>query len=90
MLHRRPGVELCAFDDIDFYVRTSRKGYRAFYLRKMLVYHQTELDRGKYREYDRAKPAGRSSQLAIRLAGQYDRGLRPLEVHYEKYGRSSS
>ncbi len=76
-------------DDIDYYVRASRKGYRAFFLRKMLVYHQTDLDRSAYRQYTRSKPAGESSQLAIRLAGEYDRGVRPLTVHYEKYCRST-
>ena len=75
-------------DDIDYYVRASRKGYRAFFLRKMLVYHQSHLDRSDYRDYSHAKPAGPSSQLAIRLAGEYDRGARPLRVDYDKY-RSS-
>ncbi len=74
-------------DDIDYYVRASRQGYRVFYLRKVLVYHQSELDRGAYREYNLAKPAVQSSQTAIRLAGEYDRGVRPLAVHYEKYRR---
>jgi glycosyltransferase involved in cell wall biosynthesis len=77
-------------DDIDYYVRASRKGYRAFFLRKVLVYHQRDLDHSDYKEYSRDKPAGQSSQLAIRLAGEYDRGVRPLAVHYEKYERSSS
>jgi len=76
-------------DDIDYYVRASRNGYRCFFLRNLLVYHQSHLDRSVYREYSRAKPAGESSQLAIRLAGEYDRGIRPLTVHYEKYRRLS-
>jgi len=76
-------------DDIDYYVRASRKGYRCFFLRNLLVFHQWYLDHSLYREYRRAKPAGESSQLAIRLAGEYNRGTRPLTVHYEKYRRLS-
>ncbi len=75
-------------DDIDYYVRASRKGYRAFFLRRLLVYHQQELDGKDYLEYSRGKPAGESSLLAIRLAGEYDRGTRPLEVHDAKYRAS--
>ena len=78
--------ELCYTpDDIDYYVRASRKGYRAFFLKQVRVYHQWNLDRTDYWGYSRAKPAGKSAQLAIRLAGEYDRGTRPLAVHHEKY-----
>lgn len=68
-------------DDIDYYVRASRKGYRAFFLRKTLAYHQSKYTRGEI--------ARQSARLAIRLAGEYDRGARPLAVYYEKYGRSA-
>jgi GT2 family glycosyltransferase len=72
-------------DDIDYYVRASRKGYRAFYLRDVHVYHQWELDLKDYRAYTRGKPRDASIRLALRLARDYDRATRPLEVRYEKY-----
>ncbi len=72
-------------DDIDYYVRASRKGYRTFFLKDIVAYHQMEFDRGGYWEYTRAKPIRRSARLAIRLAAEYDRGVRPLALHYEKY-----
>ncbi len=72
-------------DDIDYYVRASRKGYRVFYLRHVMAHHQDALDRSTYRIYNQSKPRGESAELALRLAQDYDRGVRPLEVHYEKY-----
>jgi GT2 family glycosyltransferase len=67
-------------DDVDYFTRACRQGYRAFYLRKILVYHQTRYTLGKL--------ARQSTQLACRLADEYDRGVRPLAMHYEKYRRA--
>lgn len=64
-------------DDIDYYVRASRMGYRVFFLKQVLVYHQSGFTGGKR--------AATSALLAIRLAGEYDRGVRGLAVRYEKY-----
>lgn len=72
-------------DDIDYGIRALRRGYEVFFLRNVLVYHQTDLDRSDYREYHLSKPFGPSSQLALQLAREYDRGLRSLEIHYPKY-----
>jgi len=72
-------------DDIDYYVRASRKGYRVFFLRHVWAYHQRIFDKGRYRSYDEGKPRRQSAELALRLARDYDRGLRPLELHFEKY-----
>jgi glycosyltransferase involved in cell wall biosynthesis len=72
-------------DDIDYGARAVRKGYRALFLRKVLVYHQTDLDKSAYRDYNSGKPAVASSQLALQLAREYDRGVRPLEIHEPKY-----
>ncbi len=72
-------------DDIDYYVRASRKGYRPLYLRDVWVYHQSELDMKDYRHYTTTKPRDASIRLALRLAREYDRGTRLLEVRYEKY-----
>ena len=72
-------------DDIDYCARAVRKGYRVLFLRNVLVYHQTDLDKSTYRDYHGSKPFGASAQLALQLAREYDRGLRPLHTHYEKY-----
>ena len=72
-------------DDIDYFARVSRKGYRVVFLRRLLVHHQGHLDWGQYRVYNRGKPVRQSAQLALQLARDYDRGVRPVELHYEKY-----
>jgi GT2 family glycosyltransferase len=72
-------------DDINFYTRVCRKGYRALFLRDVCVYHQFDLDGSLYRRYSRGKPMVRSVQLALQLVRAYDRGEAPLELFYEKY-----
>lgn len=72
-------------DDIDYYSRVSRKGYRAFFLHDVVAHHQTHLDSSVYRKYSRGKPTGPSALLALRLAREYDRGDRDVKVTYEKY-----
>ena len=71
-------------DDIDYYVRASRKGYQAYYLRDVRAAHQWVLDL-RYLRYTLSKPRDASIRLALRLARDYDRGVRPLEIRYEKY-----
>jgi glycosyltransferase involved in cell wall biosynthesis len=72
-------------DDIDYYSRVTRKGYRAFFLRDVLAYHQMHLDSSLYRTYSRGKPAWKSLLLALELARDYDRGDRDVKLIYEKY-----
>jgi hypothetical protein len=72
-------------DDIDYYSRVSRKGYRVYFLHDLWVHHQVHLDRGRYQALDRAKPRGDSAGLALALAHDYDRGTRPLELAYPRY-----
>ena len=69
-------------DDVDYYVRASRKGYRALYLHNVRVYHQWELDLNLFRDYTLGKPRDASLRLALQLARDYDRGVRPLAVRY--------
>lgn len=71
-------------DDIDYCARACRKGYQVVFFGDLQVYHQVDLDKTKYRRYARGKPAVDSAALALSLARDYDRGTRPLEVHYAK------
>jgi GT2 family glycosyltransferase len=74
-------------DDVDYFARVSRKGHQALFLRNTRARHQVHLDWSRYRAQRRANPVARSAGLALQLARDYDRGARPLTIHYEQYGK---
>jgi GT2 family glycosyltransferase len=67
-------------DDIDFYVRAVRQGFQAYFLRDLEAWHQTHLDRTVYRTLSSGNPRRASTELALRLADQYDRQERSLVI----------
>ncbi|MGQ0679986.1 MAG: glycosyltransferase [Actinomycetota bacterium] len=77
-------------DDVDYYARVARAGFKTFHLADLKVFHQNELDLTRYWKYSRAKRTTVSLQLALSMAKDYDRGDRPLDLFWSTTGPGGS
>lgn len=74
-------------DDIDYYIRLSKAGGEAYYVKRLTSYHQYELDETAYKSLKRAKREVARESLSQQHAfyTEQDKGLRPLGIFYDKY-----
>lgn len=66
------------FDDVDYCNRVQRHGLTALVLRDARVYHQRYLDGGELRKLVSFNQGQRAAEDTLRIALDYDRGLRPI------------
>ncbi|HEV8631865.1 MAG TPA: glycosyltransferase [Thermoanaerobaculia bacterium] len=66
------------FDDVDYCNRVERHGLLALVLRDARVYHQRQLDGGELRQLVSFNQGQRAAEDTLRIAVEYDRGLRPI------------
>jgi GT2 family glycosyltransferase len=74
-------------DDVDYFIRLTKSGRRAYYVTHLVSHHQNELDETVYRKLKREKKeaAGDSQRQQHAFYSDQDRGLKPLSVFYDKY-----
>jgi GT2 family glycosyltransferase len=67
-------------DDVTYYARAARAGFRCYHLMDLKAFHQGELDRTRYRPYQRSKNRGEAYRRALASARAMDRGDEPVTL----------
>lgn len=67
-------------DDVTYYARAVRAGLRCYRLMELKAFHQGNLDRSRYRPYQRSKKRAEAFRHALASARAIDRGDEPIKL----------
>lgn len=67
-------------DDVLYYARAARAGLSCYHLMEVMAFHQGDLDRTRYRPYERSKGRAEAHRQALASAQAIDRGDEPIHL----------